>query len=582
MAANINRVVLVGNLTRDPEVRQTPSGTPVCSLRIAVNTRRARRSGQWTDKPNYFERLRLRQPGGELRAVPVEGPPGRRSTAAWTGASGRPRTARSAKPSRSSPNPCSSSARAATASGGGGGNQFVPAGATRAAATPTSGRRRRHPVLRREALPSPKNDRSSSTQAEARARRPGRAAGRAASSASRRSTRSTTRTSTSSGATCPRRARSATAGSAAPAGATSARSRSRSSVRVSWRSSRTSETSSAAMEVILIEDVDTLGLRGDVVNVARGYARNFLLPRGLAEVATPGAVAELERASPAGAARGEHVDEAQRDRRAARARLELRFDVPPGRPARCSARSRATNVADRALGAGEAPGRPPQAADGRRSSGSAATRCRSRSSGRRRRAEVSSSPPRARSCRPRRSWPRSRPSEAAEAARPPRRSRREAESQREDRGRARRERDELPAGGGRESGAQRSRATSARTAGSTPRPAPRARTTVRPQASPPAWGQRSHRLSTGCARPVDYRAELPAKTVRFRPLPRREHTFYTPCTSTSEPLHRLSTPFRPREGQLTPPPMAMPAQARLGTPRSRLRTSTRRNPCSGR
>ena len=36
--ANINRVVLVGNLTRDPELRHTPSGTAVCSLRIAVNT----------------------------------------------------------------------------------------------------------------------------------------------------------------------------------------------------------------------------------------------------------------------------------------------------------------------------------------------------------------------------------------------------------------------------------------------------------------------------------------------------------------------------------------------------------------
>ena len=52
--ANINRVVLVGNLTRDPELKQTPSGTPVCSLRIAVNSRRKDESGQWTDKPNYF------------------------------------------------------------------------------------------------------------------------------------------------------------------------------------------------------------------------------------------------------------------------------------------------------------------------------------------------------------------------------------------------------------------------------------------------------------------------------------------------------------------------------------------------
>ena len=36
---NINRVVLVGNLTKDPELRHTPSGTAVCKLRLAVNTR---------------------------------------------------------------------------------------------------------------------------------------------------------------------------------------------------------------------------------------------------------------------------------------------------------------------------------------------------------------------------------------------------------------------------------------------------------------------------------------------------------------------------------------------------------------
>jgi single-strand DNA-binding protein len=52
--ANINRVVLVGNLTKDPELRHTPGGTPVCSLRIAVNSRRRDESGQWVDKPNYF------------------------------------------------------------------------------------------------------------------------------------------------------------------------------------------------------------------------------------------------------------------------------------------------------------------------------------------------------------------------------------------------------------------------------------------------------------------------------------------------------------------------------------------------
>jgi large subunit ribosomal protein L9 len=49
------------------------------------------------------------------------------------------------------------------------------------------------------------------------------------------------------------------------------------------------------MEVILLQDVEKLGLRGDVVDVARGYARNYLLPRRLAENATPARVAELRR-----------------------------------------------------------------------------------------------------------------------------------------------------------------------------------------------------------------------------------------------------------------------------------------------
>lgn len=54
--ATINSVVLVGNLTRDPELRHTPSGMPVCSLRLAVNTRRKdQASGEWTEKPNYFD-----------------------------------------------------------------------------------------------------------------------------------------------------------------------------------------------------------------------------------------------------------------------------------------------------------------------------------------------------------------------------------------------------------------------------------------------------------------------------------------------------------------------------------------------
>ena len=55
-ATNINRVVLTGNLTSDPELRSLPSGTSVCKLRIACNTRRKNGStGEWEDKPNYFD-----------------------------------------------------------------------------------------------------------------------------------------------------------------------------------------------------------------------------------------------------------------------------------------------------------------------------------------------------------------------------------------------------------------------------------------------------------------------------------------------------------------------------------------------
>jgi single-strand DNA-binding protein len=55
-ASNINVVAITGNLTKDPELRSTPSGTSVCKLRVAVNSRRKDgASGEWVDKPNYFD-----------------------------------------------------------------------------------------------------------------------------------------------------------------------------------------------------------------------------------------------------------------------------------------------------------------------------------------------------------------------------------------------------------------------------------------------------------------------------------------------------------------------------------------------
>jgi single-strand DNA-binding protein len=54
MPADLNRVTLVGRLTRDPELRQTAGGTSVCSIRLAV-TSRVNRGGEWGDQSNYFD-----------------------------------------------------------------------------------------------------------------------------------------------------------------------------------------------------------------------------------------------------------------------------------------------------------------------------------------------------------------------------------------------------------------------------------------------------------------------------------------------------------------------------------------------
>jgi single-strand DNA-binding protein len=51
----INRVVLVGRLTKDPELRALPSGSSVCNLRIACNSARRDTEGDFQEKPNYFD-----------------------------------------------------------------------------------------------------------------------------------------------------------------------------------------------------------------------------------------------------------------------------------------------------------------------------------------------------------------------------------------------------------------------------------------------------------------------------------------------------------------------------------------------
>ncbi len=55
MAADLNRVTLIGRLTRDPELRHTGGGTAVCSIRLAVSSRQRDESGNWDDKSNFFD-----------------------------------------------------------------------------------------------------------------------------------------------------------------------------------------------------------------------------------------------------------------------------------------------------------------------------------------------------------------------------------------------------------------------------------------------------------------------------------------------------------------------------------------------
>ena len=84
------------------------------------------------------------------------------------------------------------------------------------------------------------------------------------------------------------------------------------------------------MEVILLTDVDKIGLRGDVVNVARGYARNFLLPRRLAEEATPAKVNELRKREEQRARHEAQTFEQAREIAERLGQTELRFDVKAG------------------------------------------------------------------------------------------------------------------------------------------------------------------------------------------------------------------------------------------------------------
>src|SRR5213075_1363175 len=84
------------------------------------------------------------------------------------------------------------------------------------------------------------------------------------------------------------------------------------------------------MEVILRQDIDKVGLRGEVVNVARGYARNYLFPRRLADEATPARVAEVRKVEERRAQNEAKTFEEAQSLAEKLGQIELRFDVKAG------------------------------------------------------------------------------------------------------------------------------------------------------------------------------------------------------------------------------------------------------------
>jgi large subunit ribosomal protein L9 len=100
------------------------------------------------------------------------------------------------------------------------------------------------------------------------------------------------------------------------------------------------------MKVVLREDVEKLGLRGEVVDVARGYARNFLLPRKLAEPATPSRVAELEKVNARRALNEAQSFEQAQEIGQRLGQAEIRFDVKAGDTGVLFGSVTQTNLAD--------------------------------------------------------------------------------------------------------------------------------------------------------------------------------------------------------------------------------------------
>ena len=100
------------------------------------------------------------------------------------------------------------------------------------------------------------------------------------------------------------------------------------------------------MQLILLQDVDNVGLRGDVVDVARGYARNYLLPRRLAEEATPARLGELEKRDSHRARHEAATTDQASEIQKVLEKAELRFEMKAGPTGSLFGSVTATDIAD--------------------------------------------------------------------------------------------------------------------------------------------------------------------------------------------------------------------------------------------
>ena len=293
--ASLNKVFLIGNLTRTPELRYTPSGTAVADLRLAVNRNYTTQGGEKRDETCFLTVVVWGKQAESCGEYLDKGSPimveGRLQTRDWETKDGQKRSVVEVVAER-----VQFMGRSKSAAGAPGAprsrSRHRPRRGRRGSASSASRRsgRRHH----RGGKPFRQRASQSSGAGSAGARFASSAWTRS-SSIDYKDVRRLRRTSSRSAARSPRGA------SPGAAPAISVSSPAPSGGRARWRcwprspSAGIPSEDMTAMKIILMDDVPTLGRRGDVRDVSDGYARNFLLPQKLALHATAANLKNIER-----------------------------------------------------------------------------------------------------------------------------------------------------------------------------------------------------------------------------------------------------------------------------------------------